>query len=304
MRKTSVLSSAVLVLALGLVGALGLAALGGPAALSTGTALPRLGGASSVSSQGGAQNSGITIEFLGWSFYRMTSPTGKIVLTNPFIEGNADAAVTLQEVIARGADIIVVADGHRDEQGNTLEIAPATGARVVTPDFAMGTWFAEKGIPRPQLSFTSPGDVYRHEGITVRVLGSVHGSTPPSPSDTVYYPGVAASFMITFENGYTIYFSGSSAATGDMAMWADMYKPDAIIAHQSAAHEPRDAAMVVKLMANNNPNLKTVFPHHFRLQPQPGGLFRPSDLRTEIERLGVSVNFIEPNPLQPYNLTK
>ena len=41
-----------------------------------------------------------------------------------------------------------------------------------------------------------------------------------------------------------------------------------------------------------------------RLQPIPGGLFRPSDLKTEIERLGIQVNFIEPNPLQPYTLTK
>ncbi len=300
-RRSSLLSSALLVLALSLIGSLGIAALGGPAALLTGAALPRLGAPAQTT---GGQGGNVTVEYLGWSFYRLTSPTGKIVLTNPFIEGNADAAITLDEAIARGADIIVVADGHRDEQGNTIEIASATGARVVTPDFMMGTWFAEKGVPRPQLSFTSPGEVYRHEGITVHVLGSVHGSTPPSPSDTVYYPGVAASFMITFENGYTVYFSGSSAATMDMATWADMYKPDAAIVHQNEKHEPRDSAMIVKYMTNNNPNLRTVFPHHHRLQPVPGGLFRPSDLKTEIDRLGINVNFIDPNPLQPYTLTK
>jgi L-ascorbate metabolism protein UlaG (beta-lactamase superfamily) len=300
-RRSSRLSSAVLVLALALVGALGVALLGGPQALTTGAALPRVGAPAQT---GAAQGGNITVEFLGWSFYRITSPTGKILLTNPRITNNPDAAITLDEAIAAGANIIVVADGHGDEQGNTLEIAPATGARVVTPDFAMGTWFAEKGIPRPQLSFTSPGDVDRTDGITVRVLGSVHGSTPPSPSDTVYYPGVAASFMVTFENGYTIYFSGSSAATQDMAMWADLYKPDAAILHQSASHEPRDSAMVAKFMTNNNPNLKTVFPHHHRIQAQPGGLFRPSDMKTEIERLGIQVNFIEPNALQPYVLTK
>src|SRR3954469_10492820 len=110
--------------------------------------------------------------------------------------------------------------------------------------------------------------------------------------------------MITFENGYTVYFSGSSAATQDMAMWADMYKPDAAIVHQDILHEPRDAAMVVKFMTNNNPNLKTVFPHHHRIQPQPGALFRPSDLRDEIQKQGINVQFIEPTPAQPYTLTK
>jgi L-ascorbate metabolism protein UlaG (beta-lactamase superfamily) len=300
-RRSSRVSSVVLVLALALVGSLGVALLGGPSALSTGAVLPRLG----VPAQsGGAQDGAITVEYLGWSFYRITSPTGKVVLTNPWITGNPDAAITLDEAIATGATIILPADAHPDDQGSTLEIASATGSRVVTTDFFMSQWLAEKGVPRGQLSFTSPGDVSRYEGITVHVLGSIHGSTPASPSDTVYYPGVAGSFMITFENGYTVYFSGSSAATQDMAVWADMYKPDAAIVHISAAHEPRDAAMVVKYMTNNNPNLKTVFPHHHRLQPQPGGLFRPADLKTEIERLGIQVNFIEPNPLQPYTLSK
>jgi L-ascorbate metabolism protein UlaG (beta-lactamase superfamily) len=252
----------------------------------------------------GAQPAGVTVEFFGHSHYRLTSPTGKVVVINPFIEGNADAAITLEEAIARGADLILVADGHRDEQGNTIEIAQATGATVVTPDFAMGTWFAEMGIPRPQLTFTNPGDVARRDGITVHVLGSVHGSTPPRPSQSVYYPGVAASFMITFENGFTLYFSGSSAATMDMMAWADLYKPHAAIVHQSAAHEPRDAALVVKYMTHNNPNLKTVFPHHHRLQPRPGDLFRPADLRAEIQRLGINVEFIEPQPGQPYMLTR
>ena len=65
--------------------------------------------------------------------------------------------------------------------------------------------------------------------------------------------GPAASYMITFENGYTVYFSGSSAATLDMGMWGDWYKPDAAIIHISAAHNPVDAAMVGKLIGTNNP---------------------------------------------------
>jgi len=287
LRRT--LSSLMLVAAIAVIGSLALVARLGAPPTPTATPAP--------------QDSGITVEYLGWSHYRLTSPTGKVVVTNPFIN-SPDSAITLDEAIARGADIIVVADGHGDEQGQTIELAQGTGARVVTPAFEMGTWFAEMGIPRPQLSFTSPGEVYRYEGITVRILGSVHGSNPPRPSENVYYPGVAASFMITFENGYTLYFSGSSAATMDMMAWGDWYKPDAVIAHISAAHEPRDAAAVVKYMSNNNPNLKTVFPHHHRLQPQPGGLFRPADLRTAIQEAGVNVNFIDPNPGQPYTLTK
>ena len=292
-RSLSLLSSVGLVLAIAVVGALALATLASPSA-------PTAAPASRVAGQDG----GVTVEFLGWSHYRLTSPTGKDVVTNPYVTNNPDAAVTLDEAIARGADLILVPNGHGDEQGNALQIAQATGARILTGGFELGTWFMEMGVPAAQILRGNPGDTFRFEGITVRVLGGHHGSGLPRPSESVYYGGPASSFMITFENGYTVYFSGSLAATMDMQWWGDLYKPDAAILHQSGSHEPLDAAMVGKFMATNNPNLKTVFPHHHRVQPQPGQLFRPSDLRAALEQLGVSVNFIEPVPLQPYTLSR
>src|SRR5919199_231363 len=108
----------------------------------------RLGPTATLTAAPTAQNSGITVEYRGWSHYKLTSPTGKIVITNPFITNNPDAAVTLDEAIAQGADMIVVADGHGDEVGDTVPLAQATGARVVTPAFEMGTYLAEKGVPR------------------------------------------------------------------------------------------------------------------------------------------------------------
>ena len=49
----------------------------------------------------------------------------------------------------------------------------------------------------------------------------------------------AAGFVVTFENGYTVYFTGSSAATQDMALWAEAYKPDAMIFLMAPNSEPR-----------------------------------------------------------------
>lgn len=69
-----------------------------------------------------AQGGTVKMEWLGWSFFRFTSPTGKVILTNPFITGNPDAAVSVADVT--NADLILVPDGHRDEVGN------AAGKRV------------------------------------------------------------------------------------------------------------------------------------------------------------------------------
>jgi len=277
------------------VGALAWTAPRGPASAST--ASPAEGPA--------AQGTGITVEWLGWSHYRLTSPAGTVVVTNPLITNNPDAPITVEEAMGLRTDIIVVADGHPDELGDAVPIAKATSARMVIP-FEAGDWLMRRdSIPAAQVLRSSPGDTQRVEGVTIQVLNAVHGSGMDAGPDVPRtYGGPAASFMITFENGYTVYFSGSSAATLDMGMWGDWYKPDAAILHISSAHNPRDAAMVGKLISTNNPNLKTVFPHHHLMQSQPGGLFRPSDLRTELQRLDVNVNFIEPNPLQPYALTK
>src|SRR5262245_42589223 len=116
-RMSSVLSSVVLALGVALVGALAIATLVGSRSLLT---------AAPGSQAAAAQGSGVTVEFLGWSHYRLTSPTGKVVVTNPWASRNPDSALTLDETIARGADIILVADGHGDERGDALDIVKAT----------------------------------------------------------------------------------------------------------------------------------------------------------------------------------
>jgi hypothetical protein len=43
-----------------------------------------------------AQSGTVKLEWLTWSFFRFTSPGGKVILTNPNITGNADAAAAVK----------------------------------------------------------------------------------------------------------------------------------------------------------------------------------------------------------------
>lgn len=45
-----------------------------------------------------AQSRTVKLEWLTWSFFRFTSPNGKVILTNPFMAGNPDAKVTLADI--------------------------------------------------------------------------------------------------------------------------------------------------------------------------------------------------------------
>jgi L-ascorbate metabolism protein UlaG (beta-lactamase superfamily) len=88
-------------------------------------------------------NGSVKVEWFGWSHYRLTSPTGKVILTNPFTS-NPDSPIKPADI--GEADLIVVADGHGDEVGSTVEI----GATVLAPG-GVNSWLVEQGIPRAQV---------------------------------------------------------------------------------------------------------------------------------------------------------
>lgn len=245
----------------------------------------------------------VKLEWLSWSFFRFTSPSGKVILTNPFVAGNPDARVTLADITR--ADLILVPDGHRDEIGQTVDIARKTGARTVSP-FELGTWLIGKGVPEAQVLRRNPGARLLWEGITIRVVGSVHGSGSGLATDSdlaPIYGGVAAGFVITFENNWTVYFPGSSMATRDMADWGAMYKPDAMIFLMHPNQEPKDIALAVKLVTTDNPNLKTLIPHHHRVTAPPGSTTL-AEVRAALDAQGITIPITNPELGKVYEFRK
>src|SRR4051794_1971463 len=144
-----------------------------------------------------SQENAPTLEWFGWSNFRLTAPNGKVIFINPFINGNPDAAISVDDI--QKADLILAADGHGDEIGSTMDIAQKTGAQVIAPAGVLG-WFLEKGLPTAQVPqrFALPGNVYKMDGVTVRVVNSIHSSELPQPTTANAYGGVAVGFVITF----------------------------------------------------------------------------------------------------------
>jgi len=247
-----------------------------------------------------AQTKGeVKAEWLSHSHFRFTSPTGKVWLTNPHLD-SADNKTKLEDITK--ADVIVVADGHRDEIGKAPEIAAKTGAKIVAVrELALGYLQKFANVPEKQLVLAGIGDRFNFDGITVRVVHSIHGSGTPEP--TAPYGGNAAGFIITFENGFTVYFTGSTAIHSDMALYASLYKPDMAIIILSSNRDPRDAAHMVRLLMTDNPNLKTVLPHHHRVKP-PKGAASPAEMEAEIKKLGLPVTFLNPEIGKVYSFTK
>jgi L-ascorbate metabolism protein UlaG (beta-lactamase superfamily) len=238
----------------------------------------------------------VTLEFFSWSIFRLTSPEGTVILTNPFVT-NPDSPVKVADFPK--VDAIVVADGHRDEVGSTDEIALATGAKIITSFEMFNVWFEPRKVPVEQVLRSGPGDTAMIKGVKIRNVSSVHGSGTADKMDG----GKAMGFFITFENGFTVYFAGSTDTTLDMQLWSRKYKPDVAILCLSNGRDPDDLVEQARLLRTDNPNLKTVIPHHVRLQPPPGA-HNGADVEAAFEKSGLPIKVIKPEFNKVYALAK
>lgn len=247
-----------------------------------------------------AQTKGeVKMEWLSHSHFRFTSPTGKVWLTNPRLD-NPDNKTKLEDLTK--VDVILVPNGHGDEIGKAPEIALQTGAKIAAVfELARGYLKMVGKVPEKQLIASGVGNVHNIDGIIVRLVHSIHGSAVPDPSAP--YGGPAAGFIITFENGLTVYFTGSTAIHSDLALYGRLYKPDVAIIILSGNRDPRDAAEMVRLLMTDNPNLKTVLPHHHRVKPREGAA-SPLAMEAEIKKLGLPVTFLNPELGKVYSFTK
>jgi len=247
------------------------------------------------------QNGDVKIEWLGWSFYRITTPGGVVILTNPWYE-NPDSSISLDDIPE--ADIILVPAGHPDEVGNTLEVAAKTGATIVASHELINlTWKDEDAGFRDPIIFdgtaiqsesVQPGSTITIDGITIRAVTALHGNYNTG--------GPAMGFFITMEDGYTIYFSGSTDLTLDMKLWGELFKPDAALLYLSSGMNPYDVAIMAQLLSENNPNLKIIIPHHHRIDASEGRT--PADLGKAMEDMGLNMELIDPQPGIVYTLSK
>ncbi len=245
--------------------------------------------------------SDVKIEWLTWGFYRITSPGGKVILTNPWY-ANPDSSITLDGIPE--ADIILVPAGHPDEVGNALEVAAKTGATIVAShDVINLAWKEENaGFGDPVMfdgvtvktEAVQPGTLVTIDDITIRAVTALHGNWNTG--------GPAMGFFITMEDGYTIYFSGSTDLTLDMKLWGELFQPDAAFLYLASGQNPRDVALMTQFLSENNPNLRTVIPHHHPLNPPEGR--SPADLGKAMAALGLQAELIDPQPGIVYTLSK
>jgi len=160
------------------------------------------------------------ITWYGHSAFRLDFG-GKAVLIDPFFTGNP-AFVSDKAAAIEGVTHIVLTHGHGDHVGDTLDIAKATGAPVVT-NYDLCMWLAAQGLEK--FDPMNTGGTTDQDGFTVTMVRADHSSGDIKDGMPIYL-GNPCGVVIKAAGEPTVYHMGDTDLFGDMALINELYRPN------------------------------------------------------------------------------
>jgi L-ascorbate metabolism protein UlaG (beta-lactamase superfamily) len=225
----------------------------------------------------------LSITWLGHATFVLTTPGGKRIVTDPWLEHNPACPRDRTRIDA--AELILLSHGHADHSGDVVAVARATGAPVVAVH-ELALWLQRKGLQR--VVGMGIGGTTSVAGLEVTMVPAVHTSSVVE-NDVPVYVGVPTGFVVRMENGQTLYFAGDTALFGDMRLIGEMHKPDIAFLpigdHYTMG--PDAAARACALLG-----VRQVVPMHYGTFPALTGT--PERLRHLVELHGIDVLVLKP----------
>jgi len=222
----------------------------------------------------------ISITWLGHSTFIIGLPSGKRVITDPWL-GNPDCPDAFRKPDSlKPIDVILLSHAHSDHMGDVVPVARATGAPVVCM-FEVGLYLTDKGLQN--VSDMGIGGTQRVAGLDVTMTLAVHsGST--MEDGRILYLGGAAGFVLRAPGMPTIYFAGDTGLFGDMKMVGEIYQPQIAFLPIGDLYTmgPDTAAIAARWLG-----VRQVVPMHWGTFPVLTGT--PAQLKEHLAGTGIEV---------------
>ncbi|MGZ5040423.1 MAG: metal-dependent hydrolase [Usitatibacter sp.] len=185
-----------------------------------------------------AQGSGrMELLWLGQSCFRITTPTGKVIVVDPWLKANPKTPAEYKDLDKLGkVDLILVTHAHGDHFADAPELAKKNNAPVWGPA-GLGSTLATLGILPMELAprMGKGGTIapWGPTGVKITATHAEHSSElvwkNAEGKDQVYVGGEPVGYIIELENGFRIYHMGDTGLFSDMKFIGEHYKPDLLL---------------------------------------------------------------------------
>jgi len=204
------------------------------------------------------QTRGNKLTWLGHAAFRITTPTGNVILVDPWIQSNPMTPEALKKFDR--VDTMLITHGHFDHIADAVELGKKFKPHVVAIHETSG-WLESKGVTN--ISGMNKGGTQKVGEIEVTMVHAIH-SCGIQDGDKIVCGGEACGYIIRLPGGLTVYHAGDTAVFGDMKIIGELYSPDVAMLpigdHYTMG--PREAALAVRLL-----NVRHVIPMHFGTFP-------------------------------------
>ena len=224
----------------------------------------------------------LSLTWLGHATFIFRTPGGKRIIMDPWVRTNPSCPESAKHVGA--LDLMLITHGHGDHTSDAVSIGRSSGAHAVAP-YELALWLQKKGLQH--VTGMNPGGTLHMLGVSVTMVPAVHSSSVEDDGQIVY-TGIATGYVITFEDGTTVYFAGDTSIFGDMRLIAEIYKPSIAFLPIGDLYTmgPEQAAKACELL-----NVAQVVPMHYGTFPALTGT--PAKLR---ELVGSRTQVLELRP--------
>lgn len=187
-------------------------------------------------------------------------------------------------------DAILVTHGHFDHIVDTLAAFEQHQPDAIVVNWEIGEWLKSKGVPEGAVRQMNKGGTLEVAGVSVTMTHAFH-SSGIADGGQIVYGGEPAGFVLGLESGKSVYCAGDTAVFSDMALIAELYRPDLALLPIGDLFTmgPREAAKACELVG-----APKVIPIHYGTFPALTGT--PEALRQECEARGVEIEVVEVKP--------
>lgn len=209
------------------------------------------------------------LKYFSHSAFQVTTNSGKIILIDPFLDGNPTSPVKSNEV---KADYIILTHAHGDHIGDAFNIAKRCDPLFITVN-ELANYCTAKGFKAHNMHI---GGGYNFEFGRVKFTIAHHGSMTPDGT----YAGEPSGVILSID-GKNLYHTGDTGLFYDMKLIGEMTPIDCMCMPigDNFTMGINDAVKAVELV-----NPKLAIPMHYNTFPVIAA--DPLEFKKKVEQIG------------------